>query len=610
MNHFLRLDTFQLYRRFNFFFCLSVLFKISICTQQKPHLDYVSKVPFKRPDNLFLVERQEAKVLCKEFELDFYLQLEKFSIIKTELEIFIESATNICHDNSFKSICETKHKKILSLGDSLEKTSQLVNSLILTNQGLPRQFRNTQADRQASGFLNIDPEYGYFKLKTQLKVTTTFINSLSSKNNNDTLIKSESILEKSMSYIVTSLEKHLILYRDILSIMNNNDHKALLSLTSKETFQNKLSQLEKTANNISCEFPKINNRSDLARLLEISKIEPYLIEDYFLVYLRTPTVYQNDFKLMQVVPLPFVYANHTYIIESSFPYYLITSTRRADTTAYYGLNDDEWKNCQNTRFGLLCKPERIMKVTIQPFRKYKEILPQLETCVAKTPYEIFTLKQCKTLSISIEDRLIQLNDHTLYAFVTKPIIIPLLCSSRDTTIVIKKPQIVAYHHSCIIRGNIIKESNHVFLNEIEEAIKKKNSSSTNNQIIHTERNEFYLGTHSSEKDHLFQSYLIQSIMGLLFIILILITWIFVAIKWNKIIYGISALRSRTDAQLSPKMDFVCSFKFHKPEIPMKNKKSYNETVIYDSPRSTSTENGSGCSVSSLPSVEYASVFRN
>lgn len=135
MNHFLRLDTFQLYRRFNFFLCLCALFKISICTQQGPHLDYVSKVPFKRPDNLFLVERQEAKVLCKEFELDFYLQLEKFSTIKTELEIFIGSATNICHDNSFKSICETKYKKILSLGDSLEKTSQLVNSLILANQG-------------------------------------------------------------------------------------------------------------------------------------------------------------------------------------------------------------------------------------------------------------------------------------------------------------------------------------------------------------------------------------------------------------------------------------------------------------------------------------------
>lgn len=266
------------------------------------------------------------------------------------------------------------------------------------------------------------------------------------------------------------------------------------------------------------------------------------------------------------------------------------------------------EDCKNTTLGLLCSPTEPVEVTHKIYRNNREILPQIEYCADKRPPDVFA--NCEVLTVPHENKLIQLNKNTYYLYIINETLAHIKCMNVNRDIPVKETSTIGIKSECqIYLGNAtypMKEE--IYMKSILDST----INTSNKAILKPTCNQ-------STINDLLQKYPFPLISTIFLFTLISATWFFIAYKGRKIILTMSSMKRIKEIYTSPKLDFVCSFKFNpeKPDLPPRNRRPKIK-YSYDSPRSNKraskilpcqSASSSSLLEESVNSVVYAEVHR-
>lgn len=529
-------------------------------------IEIYENVPLRNPGKLYLKEIYQANVFCKEEELNLYYKLEDYLDIKSRMEIGIDSANKTCHMLVQSESCYKIVHRIASYDRELTQISSVVRKLSQSNNNYELMLNEIKS------FDQIDPKLGYSHSPIILNLLNLIkrINYVKMIFNQKSLDDDYIGMINGLKYISTALNTQLLTYRYVLHIIQEKTYYDVTSLVSIEFLKNKFDRIDERIAGEGCTLPKLTNSiMDVLRLLEIVKYDAYLTKNHFVLYMKLPTVYLNKYMIYQTISLPFTYKNGSFVIPPKNPFYLVSIETDNPKTSVFPLSQLEKNNCHDSSYGRICSPSKPMETMNRVYTQNQESLPQVELCSDSTEFvPFFSQNNCNKLAIIHKNKLIKLASNTYYAYIVNASQIKVYCDHYNETDIFHESKIFGIQKNCTVKldENVSPEDNELYMSKI-------NSQKGN-----------------SENENLSDDNFSRKIMNLISlkmpIILMISSWLLLAFLIFTLLKKVSTMRpceNHVNYNRAPKIDFVCSFKFDKPELPPRN---YNmNNLPYDSPRS-------------------------
>lgn len=533
-------------------------------------IEIYENVPLKNPGKLYLKEIFAVNVFCKEDELNLYYRLEEYLEIKSKIEVIVDSANKSCPMLIQSEKCFSIVWNLSSYAHELEQISSVIRKLSRTDNNYEL------ISNEIKNFDQIEPNLGY----TQSDIDMNLLNLAKTLNYVKVIFNRKPLDDKflgilnGLKYISAALNQQLLTYRYILHIIQDKTYYDVTSLVSLEFLKNKIDKIDERITRESCTIPKVTNHiTEVLKLLEIVKYDACLTKDFFVLYMKIPTIYSDKYLNYQTISLPFTSKNESFVIPPKNPFYLVSIDSDKPKASVFPLSQKEKNECKESNFGKICFPSKPMELIDREYTQNRQFLPQIELCsnaTDSTPF--FSENKCNKISIAHKNKLIKLSEDTYYAYIVNASEVEIYCKHHNDTEILNESKIFGVLKHCTIKLGryIVPEDEETYMKDII-------SQSTSYEKSNTKINSTF-------------GKAIRFTMAKMPFILMVLSWLLLAFLIFNLLIRISKMKpceNHVTYTRAPKIDFVCSFKFDKPQLPPRSYKSSDlSDFAYDSPKSS------------------------
>lgn len=331
--------------------------------------------PLQIPGHLYMHKRDTCSVFCRNYEMDFYTPLENYFTVKEELLVTLGTLNKTCIKLRQTEECQQKLNNLWVDADDLERITRIIQTYY-TNSQCVHRVRRSQKPLILYYLMPNDHENNLMELKSLLGKILKAIKFINDQKS-EMYFDGETIeLFHMLEQVAQILQKNAIINQYMIDILCNRSYNALLKLITIDSMKEKITSINKQASSDACRVPEIIDIIDLIRLLEISEMQTMMVADIFTVNLKIPSIHNIKYSLYQVISLPFTYKNRSYGIRPMFPYYLVSENAIAGTTLIYTMRFEDMKECINSTFGRICRPNTPSRPTF--FLQYSKRTRRLQ----------------------------------------------------------------------------------------------------------------------------------------------------------------------------------------------------------------------------------------
>lgn len=369
--------------------------------------------------NFHIEKIPNFQIHCSYEPIKFFLVLENYVHIKTELIIALDTLETECHKKEYISQCEEEVNEIFSLNSEINNKIHTIQAFRSLNQNKKRKKRNS-IDKDTNnwfGLTGVDTQHNTQKLKDTIETLLLCMHSLSSNETNKT-----DNLEALLLITHDILIKHLEFYDRVIKIYQYEDSNALLTMIPLNTIYSELLHIDLLANKKSCSLPKMLNSIDIIDLLGISTFETELVDDIITIQINVPTVYDQQTKLYKIHSLPFESSNESYIVIPSSPFYVTMNDTGNNVTLIYALSSKDVSSCSNVSLGVFCYIENPTPYIGSLNFIDLDILNKFEKCHNKTLNELkANQNNCSIYKTTRKSEIVELATNIFYIHTSKEI---------------------------------------------------------------------------------------------------------------------------------------------------------------------------------------------
>lgn len=307
---------------------------------------------------LYLRKINNAKTSCGHRSIEYLINLEKIYQARNDIIHGIELIQTVCEQARFPSLCELVINEIKIEKNIMNSKYKNINSATAYSEETSRKKRNTNELTEYLQKTISVIDIGYSDMRRNIEEMGSFI-SLLTKSQNNLKRNIEYINFNMLSNVITlNIKRHINLYDDILKIILNKDLKTIIEWINPTNFRKELSKLEESVNKNQCETPSVLRDIDTIDILRKATIETSLTKNDLSIIIGIPLILKHRFELIEAVPLPFTIESKTYIVQPSYPYYLIYRDAWLNTTYAIPMTNEERNNCKTFATHVFCKPQK------------------------------------------------------------------------------------------------------------------------------------------------------------------------------------------------------------------------------------------------------------
>lgn len=537
------------------------------------------------PGHLYMHRRETCYVLCRYYDINFYVPIDNYRSIETELVITLKAANSTCSKIKQEKECIELMKNLWSESGDLEAVSKRVHRYYDHKTCSKRDKRDALTQYHMYYSTTTDSEHSLSLLKYTLErlllTTKPFLDQTPETPIDEQVLNLFHLLEN----ISLALQHNIMLNRFIIDIVCEEDKNAFLAMITPRILTEKIIRLNKTAVSESCKLPELDDIANVKQFLEMAHMSFDMIADIFSVNLKLPSIHKPKYHLYQVISLPFAVHNFSYVIKPSHPYYLISEIPMGRETFIYPIQTENMKECQNAFFGKFCQPTTPLHLTSVLYENQREILPEIEKCAYKHINEISAeTSKCEIFSIPHRNKIIKITNNTHFLYIIHPTTAVVRCPYGSEKLAISESSLTGIKDGCTLKllPDIVPEEDTIFMQN-ENFVYNKNETN------------IFLNTKKPEESNFLGLQIWHVALMLSFLLLFIVTWILVAYNNHQFLKHIR--RFVTNWQNQPRnnqpINFDCEFSFLKPATPPHKKHSIvrlnhkKEKSHYDTPRNNS-----------------------
>lgn len=561
-----------------------------------------SSVLLQMPGHLYMHKRDTSSIFCRDHEIDFYLHLENYSSVKTELSITLSALNKTCGLLQQDFECKQLINNLWIESEGLEKTTKTIQNIYTNAECKHRAKRFAQLAKAAQfnlyQFIPTNSEHKLSELRFVLEKLLKETKNLSDWEKEAPFDQEDIGLFRHMERISITLQKNTLTNQYMADILCDQSQNALLQMITVEVLLNKIKSINRQALRDSCRIPKTIDIIDLIRLLELAEMQATLVADTFTVNLKIPSIHIIQYNLYQVISLPFAYNNKSFVIKPIYPYYLVSENTIGGATFMYPMKFEDMNSCINSTFGRICHPSLLLELTHKIYDHQREDLPDVEKCANKAPEEIFKMPNyCETFEVPHSNRIIKITNSTHYVYIIESTTMSVRCPKKDQNITIDESILIGIHLDCRLKlaHNTIPEGDDIFMKK-ENFLYHQKQNKTSLKQNEDERNE-----QIEQKENGLEIWHIT--LTVCFSFLFLVTWIIVGYNNRRFLEQIRRFATswQPHSQAQSAIEFDCSFSFDEPVLPPKKRRLrrrfmnlISEKPEYDIPRENATSTSLEC----------------
>lgn len=401
-----------------------LLFSILIIHHATPY----EITPANERELLALNEVQDVYTFCRHHTLQYEIDFQGIAEIKNRLNGAMTMLNELCNNVQLNYICSHMVKEINALCDKLQQQNDVI-----------RISKIQPSDQVVGSVLSalektiILADTTYYNLKESIEKMQSIVNFFAKYQN-----RIQDQLEYNIKFdqlaqlTIMNLKKCINLFQSMIEIFVHKNFKHITDVIPTDIIKKDISRIVKKAGNESCLIPIQTKGTYVHEILKASGIRSFETAFSYAIEVKIPTINQNNFKLIQAIPIPFTYKNETFELHSVHDYFLLRQNEKTKQTFAIPFSAEERSECNIIIDRIVCTPKHAVQVTNEKIWE-RFFIPHYTLCTFMT-LENMIMKpiECRLHRITAKNQIIRINQESYFIYILYPDSIRIGCNLQQT----------------------------------------------------------------------------------------------------------------------------------------------------------------------------------
>lgn len=219
----------------------------------------------------------------------------------------------------------------------------------------------------------------------------------------------------------------------VLELVINSNYKKLFDIIPLKSLQEQLRDLQVESHSKYCYLPMKFEPEEIIEYFKMSKLKITIYKDNLIISITIPTFYETNYKMIEAIAIPFTHRWNSYMIQATFPHYLMFEKNETLQTFIIPISLEEKINCTNFSKLKLCHPTKAIQIinTTTTGEIENVFNHNFSDCKSRYPNEFDqNHRKCNYHQIPHLNLIIQLSENSYFIYIVMNTTITVICNNN------------------------------------------------------------------------------------------------------------------------------------------------------------------------------------